>query len=64
MIYYFVDWDGYITTEDAEKDWFAPDQSTFTRKVDAIAEAKRRIKVRIGELEDYRDEISAKGWKP
>ena len=64
MIYYFVDFDGDITTEENEPGWFKNNPNAYTRKFDAIREAKKRIKERIKELEDYYAEISAKGWKP
>lgn len=58
MIYYFVTWDGCIETEDAPKGWFdhVPD-SIFTRKIDAIKQAKHNIKLLQVELEERLKEL-------
>ena len=64
MIYYFVDPDGHITTEDNVKGWFDNDPNAYTVKAEAVTEAKRRIRDRIDELETYYFEISVRGWKP
>jgi len=62
MLYYFVSPDGdYLETEDNVKGWFDkkfnPDM--YTVKREAIAEQKRRIKLRIKELEGVLKELNA-----
>ena len=66
MIYYFIDLDGDITYEENVPGWFDKrfNPNMFTNKREAIAEAKRRVKERIKELEDYLFEISVSGYDP
>ena len=54
MIYYFVDWEGELTSEDNAKGWFRVDDvDTFSDKRKAIRQAKKRINARIAELNEY-----------
>ena len=66
MIYYFVDSDGGITVEENARGWFekSVNPGMFTNKREAIAEAKRKTKEKIRELEDYLFEISTVGYDP
>ena len=57
MIYYFIASDGYLTSEDNLKHWYGKDRYVFTNRDEAIAEAKRRTKVRIAELKEYYEEL-------
>ena len=60
MIYYFVSPDGDILeTEENVKGWFSKDfnQNMFTQRRQAVAEQKRRMKVRIAELQQLIKEL-------
>ena len=53
MKYYFVSVDGdYIEEEEKERGYYSGGPDMFTVKLKAEAEAKRRIKTRIKELEE------------
>ena len=63
MIYYFVSPDGDILeTEENVKGWFSKDfnQNMFTQRRQAVAEQKRRMKVRIAELQQLIKELKSK----
>ena len=60
MTYYFVSPDGDILeTEENVKGWFSKDlnPNMFTQRRQAVAEQKRRMKVRIAELQQLIKEL-------
>lgn len=58
MIYYFVAWDGYLSSEDNCAGWYAKtDPNVFTNRRKAIVEARKRTKAHIAELKDYYKEL-------
>jgi len=63
MNYYFVGPYGYITTEEAVKDWFSKEcnPNMFTNKKAAISAAKKQIKAEIHLLKEKLKELSKNG---
>ena len=59
MIYYFVKWDGYLSSEDNVKGWYESMDGgdIFTNHRKAIIEARKRTKARIAELKEYLEEL-------
>ena len=58
MIYYFVKWDGDLSSEDNCVDWYdKADPDVFTNRTKAIVEARKRTKARIAELKEYYKEL-------
>ena len=59
MIYYFIKWDGYLSSEDNAKGWYETMNGgdIFTDRKKAIAEARKRTKARIAELKEYYKEL-------
>ena len=61
MRYYFVDWEGELTSEDTARGWFEVDnKDVFTVRRKAVVQARKRIKVRIAELKAYSEYIGTK----
>lgn len=62
MEYYFVEQDGYITTEENVKGWFSKEcnPNMFTNKKDAISAAKKQIKAEIVMLKERLNELRCK----
>ena len=59
MIYYFVKWDGDLSSEDNAKGWYETMNGgdIFTDRRKAIVEARKRTKARIAELKEYLEEV-------
>ena len=62
MEYYFVESDGYITTEENVKGWYSQEHNPnmFTNKKDAISAAKKQIKAAIHLLEERLKDLGCK----